>query len=317
MKTVLVTGGTGFIGQYVVERLDDEGLHPLVLDSRGGMDHLNVPAPSASAGYFFGDIRDEVAVTEAMAHADGFIHLAGVLGTQETIANPIPAAHTNIIGGLNILQAAAQYDVPGVYIGVGNHWMDNTYSISKTTVERFVRMYNAERGTRVNIVRVVNAYGPRQVPAAPYGPAKVRKITPAFLCRALLSHDIEIYGDGKQVSDMVYVGDVARCLVRALQSADEGHVFDKVIEVGPVEHNTVNEIAELAIDIAAELGRHDHRSKIVHVPMRPGEVPGATVVADTTTLSLIDEDPYDFVSLPYGMKWTAEYFARYLGIDLA
>ena len=84
-----------------------------------------------------------------------------------------------------MLQAAAQYDLPGVYIGVGNHWMNNTYSISKTQVERFVDMYNTERGTRVNIVRVVNAYGPRQLAAHPYGPGKVRKITPAFICRAL------------------------------------------------------------------------------------------------------------------------------------
>jgi len=90
--------------------------------------------------------------------------------------------------------------------------MQNTYSITKSTVERFVAMYNAERGTKVNVVRAMNAYGPRQVPAAPYGPSKVRKIAPSFICRALKGDPLEMYGTGSQVSDMVYVTDVAEAL---------------------------------------------------------------------------------------------------------
>ncbi len=71
------------------------------------------------------------------------------------------------MGGLNMLEAAAQYDTPGVYIGVGNHWMNNTYSITKTMIERFVDMFNRDRGTRVNIVRAMNAYGEGQRAVAP------------------------------------------------------------------------------------------------------------------------------------------------------
>jgi UDP-glucose 4-epimerase len=107
-----------------------------------------------------GDIRDATSVTEAVSHADGVIHLAGVLGTQETIDNPRPAAETNILGGLNVLEAIAQYGVPAVNIAVGNHWMNNTYSITKSTVARFADMYNRYRGTRVSVVRALNAYGP-------------------------------------------------------------------------------------------------------------------------------------------------------------
>ena len=108
---------------------------------------------------FQGDIMDDVAVTEAMAHCDSWIHLAAVLGTQETIKNPRPAAKSNFIGGLNILEAV-QYNLPGTYIAVGNHWMNNTYSITKTMIVRFIDMYNRNRGTKVNIVRVVNIMVP-------------------------------------------------------------------------------------------------------------------------------------------------------------
>jgi UDP-glucose 4-epimerase len=79
-----------------------------------------------------GDIRDATAMVELAAHCDGIIHLAAVLGTQETIFNPRPAAETNLVGGLNFLEAVSQYDLPGVYIAIGNHWMNNSYSISKT-----------------------------------------------------------------------------------------------------------------------------------------------------------------------------------------
>ena len=151
---VLVTGGAGFIGSYVVEKLIERGHDPVIFD------HYNrgyYPCP-----VILGDVRDDVAVTEAMAHVDSWIHLAAVLGTQETIANPRPAALSNLMGGLNMLEAAVQYDLPGTYIGVGNHWMNNPYSITKTMIERFIDMYNNDRGTRVNIVRAMNAYGPRQ-----------------------------------------------------------------------------------------------------------------------------------------------------------
>jgi len=237
-----------------------------------------------------------------MAHADAWIHLAAVLGTQETIKNPRPAAESNLMGGLNVLEAAAQYDCPGVYIGVGNHWMDNTYSISKTMIERFVRMFNKERGTRINVVRAMNAYGPRQEAAPPYGAAKVRKITPAFICRALSGQPVEVYGDGHQVSDMVWVGDVAAALVLAMEKAADGVVFKQAVEVGPADHTTVNQVAETIIEMTGGA------SSIVNLPMRPGEIAGAKVTADTGTLALVGMDASHLVPLSEGLPPTIAYF---------
>ncbi|NRQ38326.1 NAD-dependent epimerase/dehydratase family protein [Nonomuraea sp. NN258] len=301
-----ITGGNGFIGRYVCEELATRGHTPLVLD------HRTRPEPDLPWEVMRGDIRDATVMTELAAHSDAIIHLAAVLGTQETITNPRPAAETNLMGGLNFLEAVAQYDLPGVYICVGNHWMDNSYSISKTAVERFVRMFNAHRGTRVNNVRVVNAYGPRQQAAPPFAPGKVRKITPAVVCRALSGMPVELYGGGTQVSDMVWVGDVAKALVSALETAAGGVVLDHCVEVGPATSATIREVAELVIELCATRGYP--RVPIADLPMRPGETPDTAVTADTETLRSVGMDPASLVSLEEGMAKTIDWFIETRGV---
>lgn len=299
MRNVLVTGGNGFIGRHTVERLAERGYAPSVLDTR-------YRDPSDGARVVLGDIRDATAVTEAVAHADGVIHLAGVLGTQETINNPRPAAETNILGGLNVFEACAQYDVPLVNIAVGNHWMNNTYSITKSTMERFASMMNKYRGTRISILRALNAFGPRQVAAAPYGPSKVRKVMPSFVCRALSGDPIEIYGDGNQIMDMIYVTDVAAALVAALELTDrEGP--QAVMEAGTGRPTTVNDIADVVVREAAKFGP---KVEIIHIPMRPGEDEGSVVLGDPSTLDKLNLDP--LITLEDGVERTVAYFREYL-----
>jgi UDP-glucose 4-epimerase len=309
MSKVLVTGGGGFIGSYVVDRLIKEGFKVLVLD-RSAPGFVRSFAVDEKIEFFHGDVMDDVAVTEAAAHVDGIIHLAAVLGTQETISNPRPAAKTNILGSLNILEAAVQYDLPVVYAGVGNHWMrregTGAYTISKTCVEDFIKMYNKYREARVSVVRPVNAYGPGQSVAAPYGASKVRKILPSFSCRALLGDDVEIYGDGTQVSDCVFVEDVARVFVETLKWTNENGSAPTTLEVGPSSSETVNSIAKMVVDEAEKL--RGVRSSITHLPMRPGEVPNAVVSADPSTLNLIGISEEDFVPLREGIARTVRYF---------
>lgn len=293
---VLVTGGNGFIGRYVVEELLSRNNEVLVLD------HAATAKPRDGVEVILGDIRDETAVFEAVAHADAFIHLAGVLGTQETIARPTPAVMTNITGGLNVLEAASRYGVPGVNIAVGNHWENNPYSISKSTVERFVHMFNKNRDTRVSIVRALNAYGPEQSVASPYGPSKVRKIMPSFIMRALHGADIEVYGDGGQIMDMIYVEDLARVLVEALIRTVADGVIPEVIEAGTGRRTTV-------LDIANQVVKTVGRGQIEHVPMRPGETPGAVVLADTRAMSeYLGIRPHEFVPLERGVAHTVDYY---------
>ncbi|MBB5830126.1 NAD-dependent epimerase/dehydratase family protein [Micromonospora carbonacea] len=295
-----VTGGCGFIGTYVCEELAQRGHEPVAFDRQ-----RRASAPPWEV--MLGDVRDATAMVELAAHCDAVVHLAAVLGTQETISNPRPAAEINVLGGLNFLEAVAQYDLPGVYICVGNHTMNNSYSITKTTIERFVRMYNAERATRISSVRVVNAYGPRQLAAAPFGSSKVRKITPAVVCRALSGMPVELYGGGHQVSDMVWVGDVARALVSALETVAAGQVVD-VVEVGPTRSATIRQLAEIAIGLAVDRGFDP--VPIVDLPMRPGEDPKTPVTADAETLRAIGIDPGSLRSLSDGLADTVDWFIK-------
>lgn len=296
---VAVTGGAGFIGGHVVDVLIDRGHEPVVFDHLGRSHRYDVEI-------MLGDTRDDVSVTEMAAHVEGIIHLASVLGTQETVSNPRPAVLTNVLSGLNVFEAASQYDLPVVNICVGNAGMANPYSASKTCVESLGQMFVKDRGLRLNQVRAVNAYGPRQSVAAPYGSAKVRKITPAFVCRALTNAPIEVYGDGNQISDMVHVEDVAYALVLALEAASSGNVLDSVVGVGPVVHHSVNDVANLVLDNAEFLGFT--RKPLVHLPMRPGETPGAVVTVDPEGLSLIGFSKEELIPLENGIAETVEWF---------
>jgi nucleoside-diphosphate-sugar epimerase len=306
MQKVGVTGGSGFIGGHVIEELLQAGYEVVLFDRLDKRPDKWI-AKIAKVFMFQGDIRDANAVTEFAGMVDGIIHLAGTLGTQETTSNPRPAFETNVQGGLNVFEAANQYNLPVVNIGVGNHFMNNPYAISKSTVERMAHFYNNDRGGKITTVRAVNAYGPRQSAAAPYGPSKVRKITPSFICRALASQPIEVYGDGNQVSDMVYVGDVAAALVQALRVTNsQNRALEKVIEVGPSEHTTVKEMAELVAQLCEAKGYP--QAGIKHLPMRPGEIPGAQVTADNLTLHHIGMSPDSLTSLELGLAETVQWF---------
>lgn len=304
MKHVLVTGGNGFIGGYVVEELQKRGI------SVSTIDRHRIRGESKADGWYFGDIKDATLVTDAVSHVDGVIHLAGVLGTQETIANPGPAAETNILGGLNVISACAQYDVPLINIAVGNWWMINTYSITKNAVERFVAMTAKYEAKLMMSVRALNAYGPRQVAAAPYGPSSVRKIMPSFACKALTGEPIEIYGDGTQIMDMVFVTDVANILVSALEHLDSKGAPEETIEAGTGRDTTVNAIADEVVNAAFAISNSG--ATVKHLPMRPGEDAHSIVKADTTTLEPLGIYPDQLVTLEKGVYETVAYFKEYL-----
>lgn len=308
---IAVTGGAGFIGGHVVDELIRRGHTPVIFDHRRDRPHEVPGLPTAFVPVTLGDCRDDTQVTELAAHVEGIIHLASVLGTQETVHNPRPAVMTNVISGMNVMEAATQYGLPVVNICVGNAGMSNPYSASKTCVESLGHMYRRDRGTKINQVRVVNAYGPRQIMAAPFGVGKVRKIMPAFVARALLGQPVEIYGDGEQVSDCVFVTDVACALVNALEFAAEGQLIERVIEVGPTEHRTVNEVAQTVMRAAERFTPGDEVPGLKHLPMRPGETPGARIVADNSTMHGIGMDPDYLITLEEGIQTTVQWYAQH------
>lgn len=299
MRTIGVTGSNGFIGSHVVEELKKRSYQVFGFDRRSGGD---------TDTFFMGDIRDTGSVDEFVRNCDGVINLAGLLGTAEAVDDPLPAAQTNIFGGLNFLNAIRKYNKPGVQIAVGNHFENNTYSITKTTIERFALMYQKEHGVRVAVVRGLNAYGPGQ------HHKPIRKITPNFVTRALRGEPIKIYGDGEQVMDMIYVKDLASILVSALEMAESTQDLGSIIEAGTGRRTTVNKIAEV-INQEAGLLTKNVQSPPEHVPMRPGESEHSIVVADPKTIPVSFYKHllnFHLTDLEVGMKETVEwYFNNY------
>lgn len=297
---VLVTGGNGFLGRHTVAELASLGYAPVIFDRAR---HPDLPS-------IYGDIRDPTSVNDAVAHVDAVIHLAGVLGTQETIANPRPAAETNILGGLNVLEACAEHGCRVVNIAVGNWFEQSTYPITKTTVERFAAMYARYRNLHVCSLRTFNAFGPGQSLAVPFGSSRVRKIIPSFVARALHGAPLEVYGDGSQVMDMIHVSDVARCLVAALEHGKPGETY----QAGTGRRTTVAEIARaVASEVEAQTGI---TAAITHLPMRPGETPGSEVLADVEQVRRL-ADPATFVTLEDGLRETVAYYRDLFARDVA
>lgn len=293
---VLVTGG-GFIGTHVVEALLEQGHEVSIFDRYRNPEWHERWKDRVKV--YLGDIRDREAVMEAVYRQDGVINLAGILGTMETVDNPHPSVDTNVHGALNVFEGCRpnsmhRNGIRGVQIAVGNYFMNNTYSITKTMAERFAFMFNQELGTKIAVVRGLNAYGEYQK----HKP--VRKITPNFVVRALNGVPIEIYGDGEQIMDMIYVKDLAEILIRALTW--DHPCYDTAFEGGTGRRTTVNEIARVINEIAG------NRAGVRYLPMRAGEPERSVVLGDPATLKPLGYRPGDLTSLEEGMARTVRWY---------
>lgn len=247
MFRVLVTGADGFIGRYVVDE---------VRRRRDVVIRYDRPR----------DVRDAAALGEAMSTADAVIHLAGVLGTEETVGAEANAVDVNILGTLAVLDAAGNR--PVVLIGTGHKGQPNPYAITKGAAEDLALSRARWRGAPVTVVRAYHVYGPGQKASPPHGTATVRKVLPSFACRALTGMPLEVWGDGSQLIDLVHASDVAKVLVDAIDGP-QGVVLD-----AGTGHAT--SVLTAAMDVIKAAGS---TSEIRHMPMRVGEPPGETVVA--------------------------------------
>ncbi len=292
MKTkLLILGGDGFIGGHVVDDALGRGWDVTVFDRR---QHGRRPDVTS----VLGDIRDRASVSNAMMQTDLAINLAAILGTQETIRTAVHCVEVNLIGTLNFLHACIptrSHQVWGVQIGIGNYWMDSPYPITKRAAVSFTRMFNKELGTRVAMVRAMHAYGEWQKDLP------VRKIVPTFVLQALRGEPLTVYGDGEQIVDMIYAGDLARILVDACALASVR--YDHVYEAGTGRKMTVNEVALAIIDAAGS------SSQLKHLPMRPGEEEHAVITARPETLEGLGE--YEFVRFEDGIRPVVDWYRRH------
>jgi UDP-glucose 4-epimerase len=291
---VLVTGGNGFIGGHVLDRLIEQGHEPAVFDRYGRPHRSDVPL-------IMGDIRRRDTIRAAIEEVDGVINLAGILGTSETIDQPSLTVHSNILGALHVFEACRDFHKRAVHITVGNHWMNNPYSITKSAAERFALTYNREFGAQIAVVRGLNAYGPRQKPWP------VRKIMPNLAIPALSGGEILIYGDGEQLMDMIFVRDLADVLIRALTV--DHRCYSSIFEAGMgAEYTpTINQLAQLVVRQSGS------GCRITHVPMRAGEPERSKVIGNPQTLQPLGLSAASLMSLDEGVKETLKWYRAHLG----
>ena len=256
-RKILVTGGQGFIGSHLVHNLVAKGHKVTIFDRYYDDKKFTDYGWKGKVRFRLGDLKDRDAVLEAVGHNDITVNLGGLLGTAETVNNPIPPVEVNIIGAINVFHALKEHKRRGFQIAVGNYWMNNPYSITKSTAERLALMYNKEHRTDIRVLRGMNVFGERQ------HHRPVRKIFPNVVIPALLGKDIIIYGTGDQVMDLIYVKDFSEVLARVILYDNIPN--DIIYEAGVGGGMTINKAVDLILKTTKS------KSKVNRVPMRAGE----------------------------------------------
>lgn len=269
MKKVLVSGSNGFLASYAIGELHDRGYYVVGLQ-RSTRTVKGITKRETPDEIYLGDVRDEALIHKLVEQVDGVLHLAAILGTGHQ-ENVWPWYENNVKGTLNVLENCKEFGNPMVYISVGNFFEHNNYSNTKMAAEREVMKYAKYHGVKAGVVRALNAVGPRQ---------KVKntgKIMSTFITQALKNEPLKVYGgkDNCSKMDMVFAGDVAKVLVSHLEDIASGKVAPATkVEAGTGVAPTVYEIAQMVISAC------DSKSEIEEVPMRFGETPGSTVIAE-------------------------------------
>ncbi|MEE9207312.1 MAG: NAD-dependent epimerase/dehydratase family protein [Gemmatimonadota bacterium] len=276
-KSVLVTGGAGFIGSHVCEAYLREGWTVTVLDNLSSGSRENVPE---KADFIDMDIRDhDVGPILAERRFDLVNHHAAQMDVRRSVEDPRFDASVNVDGLLNLLQASVKSGVRrfvfvssgGVVYGepdqlpaseVAPKKPLSPYGVTKLVGEYYLYYYRMVHGLRYAALRYSNVFGPRQ---SPHGEAGVVSI---FCRRVLDGTPITVYGDGEQTRDYVYVGDVARAnmLVSTIDLADPTSIDDVAFNVGTGRETSVNELCRALMEVAGREVAVERQAE------RPGEV---------------------------------------------
>ena len=276
--TVAVTGGSGFIGSHVVDALLRRGLDVRLVDRHQSPYHPNGRTSTALV-----DLRDPVAVREALEGCDAVLHLAAAADVGQVVADPRSSEDVNTRGTLNVLEAARDTGVGRVvyastiwvygeqpegvadedsFVGIPRHF----YTATKLAGEMYVRSLSELFGMEHTILRFGIPYGPRAREAA---------VLPTFVRRAYEGQPLTVAGGGRQSRRFVYVEDLAEGVVSALAPAAANRTYNLVSE----EDVTVMELAEVVRELVRPV-------EILHVDGRAADFRGATVSGERAAREL-------------------------------
>jgi UDP-glucose 4-epimerase len=258
----LITGGAGFIGSHLVERLIARDEHVTVLDdlSTGRRANLDALEHNSRLTFTEGSVLDERLVAELVDGADVVYHLAAAVGVAHVLRQPLASLETNIRGTENVLRACASHQrrvliasTSEVYgkndkdalnedddrlLGSGrlSRWF---YAAAKSIDEAFALAYFEERGLPSIVVRLFNTVGPRQM--GRYG-----MVVPRFVRWALHNEPIRVYGDGQQTRCFTNVHDVVRALVALM---DTPRAAGEIFNIGQPHEIRIVDLAQRVIDL--------------------------------------------------------------------
>ena len=277
----LITGGAGFIGSHLAERLLERGDHVVLLDnlSTGSVENIRHLKDSPRMEYHLDSLENRRLVAELIDDADVVVHLAAAVGVRLIVESPVRTIETNVNGTQLVLEAAAKKrklvliastsEVYGKSIQVPfreeadlvlgpttkGRW---SYAASKALDEFLALSYWKEKKVPVAIVRLFNTVGPRQT--GRYG-----MVLPNFVGQAIDHAPIRVYGDGKQSRSFCDVRDTVEALVRLM---DSPRAIGEVVNVGNTEEVTIERLAQLVKQ------RTGSNSEIVYVPYDQAYEPG-------------------------------------------
>ena len=268
---VLVTGGAGFIGSNLVKQLIKDGNDVTVIDNfmSGYRSNLN---PFPTVKIIEGDIRDKEVVEKAMQNIEVVFHFAASVGNKRSIDFPITDAEINVLGTLNILEAARKAGVRKIVTSSSagifgelktlpikeDHPIepDSPYGCTKLAEEKLCLAYAKLYDIEAVCLRYFNVYGPNQRFDA-YG-----NVIPIFVFKMLRHEPLTIFGDGEQTRDFVHVDDVVQANIKAAESAGVSGAFN----IASGNYITINRLVEMIIK------NKPNYVKIEYGSERPGDV---------------------------------------------
>jgi UDP-glucose 4-epimerase len=258
----LVTGGYGFIGNQIVELLSNEFSEVRILDNLSNVARV-VRLPNVH--FIEGDIRDTDATCKAFKDVDVVFHTAARIDVVASTREPFVDLDNNILGTLSVCEAARASDVSkmiysssaAVYGNADVFPTDESqpirplsqYAVSKYSGELYMAAYHSLYGIDTLSLRYFNVYGPYQRPENAYS-----GVISKFFYNARTNAPLQIFGDGEQTRDFVYVGDVAKANLLAAKSK----TTDTVVNVGSGVETTINELAKIITKMVPSNSRIEH-----------------------------------------------------------
>ena len=265
----LVTGGAGFIGSHIVDRLLDMGHQVVVIDNQCSNSREEYYWNDKSKNYKF-DICDYQRTRSLYDNVDYVFHAAAEASIVSAIENPVETMRTNSMGTCTVLQCAHEarvrkviYSSTSAAYGMNNspnietqlNDCLNPYSVSKVAGEELCKMYTNLYSLPTIIFRYFNVYGERAPNKGQYAP-----VTSIFMKQKECGESLTIVGDGNQRRDFVYVGDVVSANIMAALGNLSFEEYGQVYNVGTGTNYSVNQIARMISD------------NTINIPPRPGEV---------------------------------------------